>query len=174
MVRAGFLLQLFAAAAGVLGADSTILLEEKFEDANFAVRGWYDNTAFSLSTAEHIRESTKSAEFRWRRGGTTAEIGAAMRRKFRASDAVYVSYWVKYSTNYTGSNKPYHPHEFLLMTTENGDYDGPAFSHLTGYIEQNEEGRCWRSRTGRISIKHASDRTSRQLQRIVRWRAAME
>ena len=138
MFRANILLLLFATTLGALGADSTILLEEKFEDTNFAARGWYDNTAFSLSAAEHVPGSTKSAEFRWRRGGTTAETGAAMRRKFRPSDAVYVSYWVKYSTNYTGSNKPYHPHEFLLMTTKNGDYDGPAFTHLTGYIEQNE------------------------------------
>ena len=128
----------FTQLTGALGADSSILLEERFEDGNFAARGWYDNAGFALSTAEHIPGSTKSAEFRWRRGGTTAETGAAMRRKFRPSDAVHVSYWVKYSTNYTGSNKPYHPHEFLLMTTKNGDWDGPAFTRLTGYIEQNE------------------------------------
>src|SRR5688572_9503781 len=105
MFRASILLHLYAMTLGELGADSTILLEEKFEDANFAARGWYDNTGFSLAAAEHIPGSAKSAEFRWRRAGTAAETGAAMRRKFRASDAVYVSYWVKYSTNYTGSNK---------------------------------------------------------------------
>ena len=116
----------------------SLLLEERFEDAQFARRGWYDGAGFVLSTAEHIAGSTRSAEFRWRRGGTTPTTGGAIRRKFTPSDSVHVSYWVKYSTNYTGSNKPYHPHEFLLMTTRNGDWDGPAYTHLTGYIEQNE------------------------------------
>jgi hypothetical protein len=117
---------------------ATTLFEEQFEDANFAARGWYDGPGVALSSSEHLPGSTKSAEFHWLRGATTPKSGGAFRRKFTASDSVYVSYWVKYSTNYTGSNKPYHPHEFLLMTTKNGDYDGPAYTHLTGYIEQNE------------------------------------
>ena len=116
---------------------ATTLFEEQFEDANFAARGWYDGPGVALSSSEHLPGSTKSAEFHWPRGATTPKSGGAFRRKFTASDSVYVSYWVKYSTNYTGSNKPYHPHEFLLMTTKNGDYDGPAYTHLTGYIEQN-------------------------------------
>lgn len=129
---------LVAQAAIVLAAAPVLLLEEHFEDTNFAARGWYDGAKITLSSTEHIAGSTKSVEFHWRKGGTTPASGGAFRRKFSPSDSVYVSYWVKYGTNYTGSNKPYHPHEFLLMTTRNGDWDGPAFTHLTGYIEQNE------------------------------------
>jgi hypothetical protein len=118
--------------------NAVTLFQERFEDANLKARGWYDNTVLVLSSAEHIPGSTRSAEFHWPRGARTPDTGGAIRRKFTPSDAVYVSYWVKYSTNYTGSNKPYHPHEFLLMTTKNGDWDGPAFTRLTGYIEHNE------------------------------------
>lgn len=114
------------------------LIEERFEDANFAARGWYDSNGFILSSAEHIPGSIRSAEFRWLRGARNTTFGGGIRRKFPASESVYVSYWVKYSSDYTGSNKPYHPHEFNLLTTENSDYVGPAFTHLTGYIEQNE------------------------------------
>jgi Bacterial TSP3 repeat len=127
-----------ARGAQIDQARATTLFEEQFEDANFAARGWYDGPGVALSSVEHLPGSTKSAEFHWLRGAMTPASGGAFRRKFTASDSVYVSYWLKYSTNYTGSNKPYHPHEFLLMTTKNGDYAGPAYTHLTGYIEQNE------------------------------------
>jgi hypothetical protein len=80
----------------------------------------------------------KSAEYRWRVGGTSPVNVGPFRRKFTPSEAIHVSYWVKYSTNYTGSNRPYHPHEFNILTTKNLDYAGPAYTHLTGYIEQNE------------------------------------
>jgi hypothetical protein len=127
-----------AQAAIAVAAQPILVLEEHFEDTNFAARGWYDGAKVTLSSTEHIAGSKNSVEFHWRKGGTTPASGGAFRRKFSPSESVYVSYWVKYSTNYTGSNKPYHPHEFLLMTTRNGDWDGPAFTHLTGYIEQNE------------------------------------
>ena len=121
-----------------IAADATLLMEEKFEDLNFGTRGWYDGSGPVLTTVEHIPGSTKSAEYRWEVGKTSPVGAGAFRHKFTASDAIYVSYWVKYSTNYTGSNRPYHPHEFNLLTTKNTDYWGPAYSHLTGYIEQNE------------------------------------
>ena len=127
-----------AGAATRAQASPVTYLEERFEDTNFAARGWYDGNGFVLSSAEHIPGSTRSAEFRWLRGARTPGSGGGVRRKFTASDSVYVSYWVKYSKNYTGSNKPYHPHEFSLLTTKNHDWVGPAFTHLTGYIEQNE------------------------------------
>jgi hypothetical protein len=133
-----FLLSFILGNSSAFATDPAILLEEPFEDSNYAARGWYDGPGIPLSTVEHIPGSTKSAEFHWRKGGTNPSPGGALRRKFTPSDSVYVSYWVKYSANYTGSNKPYHPHEFLLLTTKNGDYSGPAYTHLTGYIEQNE------------------------------------
>lgn len=65
-------------------------------------------------------------------------LSSSRRQGTRSVLDEWVSYWVKYSPGYTGSNRSYHPHEFQLLTAENGDYVGPAFTHLTGHIEQNE------------------------------------
>jgi hypothetical protein len=113
------------------------LFTEGFEDANFDSRGWYDNTSLSLSTTEHFVGS-RAVEYRWLPGGTTPTSGGAIRKLFTPAETVYVSYAVKYDTNYTGSNQSYHPHEFMLMTNKNGAWDGMAFTRLTAYIEQNE------------------------------------
>src|SRR5688500_20135972 len=94
--RCVFLFLLFTAHMCGFGAGPAVLLEERFEDDRFAARGWYDNTGFMLSSLEHIPGSSKSAEFRWLRGGTTPVTGGAFRRKFTPAEAVYVSYWVKY------------------------------------------------------------------------------
>lgn len=118
------------------------LFQEDFEDTNFASRGWYDSTGGALSTTEHISGSTRSFECRFPQGNTLCAGGTPQRHLFTPTDSVYVSYYVKYSANWTGQNS-YGPHEFLIMTTENGSYDGPAFTHLTAYIEheaRNNEG----------------------------------
>jgi hypothetical protein len=49
-----------------------------------------------------------------------------------------VSYYVKYSSNWTGSNKSYHPHEFYILTNKNTDWSNLSYTYLTAYIEQNE------------------------------------
>jgi hypothetical protein len=115
-----------------------VLFEERFEDANLSSRGWYDNTVVALSTVEHVPGSTASVEFRFPVGARTPIVGGGIRRKFAATDRVYLSYWVKYSANWTGSDRPYHPHEFHFVTDLDSDWVGPAFTHLTTYIEQNE------------------------------------
>jgi len=116
----------------------TTLFEEKFEDSNLSGRGWYDNTTPVLSTLQAIPGSTKSLEFRFPTSATKPTAGGAMRKKFTDSEAVYVSYYVKYSSNWEGSNRVYHPHEFYLLTNKDGDWSGLANTHLTAYIEQNE------------------------------------
>jgi Big-like domain-containing protein len=115
----------------------TLLFQEDFENANIASRGWYDNTSVQLSTTEHIAGSTASAQYRFLSGATTPTTGGAQRHKFAPSSSVYVSYYVKYSTNYVGSRQAYHPHEFSILSTLDGDYDGPSQSYMDLYIEQN-------------------------------------
>ncbi len=115
-----------------------MLFQENFEDANFTSRSWYDNTNLQLSSTEHISGSTRSVEYRFLQGATTPTSGGAIRKKFQDTDEVYVSLYVKYSSNWTGSNRTYHPHEFLILTNLEGDYAGPAYTHLTAYIEHNE------------------------------------
>lgn len=115
-----------------------IFFEELFEDTNFTDRGWYDNTALILSEKEHLPGNKSSAEFHFNKGAKTPVSGPAIRHKFPETESVYVSFYVKYSKNWEGSNKPYHPHEIVILTNEDGEWAGPAYSHLTAYIEQNE------------------------------------
>lgn len=115
----------------------TVLFQENFEDANLASRGWYDNTSVLLSTAEHMTGSASSAQYRFLAGATTPTSGGAQRHKFTPTNTLYVSFYVKYSTNWVGSTKPYHPHEFYILSTLDGDWDGPSQNFLDVYIEQN-------------------------------------
>jgi hypothetical protein len=114
-----------------------VLFQEPFEDAAFADRGWYDNPAMSTTTAEHIPGSGRALEVHFNPGATTPTWGGASRHLFTESESVYLSYWVKYSANWVGSNHIYHPHEFLLLTNEDPAYTGLSFTHLTTYVEQN-------------------------------------
>jgi hypothetical protein len=115
----------------------TLLFQENFEDANLASRGWYDNTGAVLSTVEHISGSNSSAEYRYLVGAQTPTSGSAQRHKFTPSNSVYISMYVKYSANWVGSQKPYHPHEFYVMSSLDGDWDGPSNAYMTLYVEHN-------------------------------------
>jgi hypothetical protein len=115
----------------------TLLFQENFEDSNLASRGWYDNTSVQLSTAEHVSGSSSSAQYHFLAGATTPTSGGSQRHKFTPSNSFYVSFYVKYSTNWIGSGQAYHPHEFYVLSTLDGDYDGPSESVLDVYVEDN-------------------------------------
>ena len=111
--------------------------EERFEDADLGSRGWYDNTNPILVSAETFPGSNYFVEFRFPSGATKPINGGPMRRAFSETDTVYIRYHVKYSDNWEGSNRNYHPHEFMLLTNQDGRWTGPAYTHLTAYVEQN-------------------------------------
>src|SRR5437879_1177982 len=115
----------------------TILFEEHFESNAFASRGWYDNPSMTITTSQHIPGSTAALEVHFAAGATMPTWGGAARHLFTATPTLYVSYWVKYSSNWVGSGKPYHPHEFQAMSDQDGDYDGPSIAWLVAYIEHN-------------------------------------
>ena len=116
---------------------ATILFQEGFDDANLAGRGWYDNPNVLLSTTEHIANSTSSIQYTFMQGATSPTAGSALRKTFTPTDSIYLGHWVKYSTNWVGSQKPYHPHQFHFLTTFDGPWSGLSFDYLTAYIEQN-------------------------------------
>jgi hypothetical protein len=122
-----------------LWANATTLLEEKFDSTGFGSRGWFDSTNLSLNSSQHIVGSLSALELRYLQGAITpASLPSPARHVFTASEAVYVRYYVKYSDNWQGSNKPYHPHELYLLTTADDRWIGPGNTHFTAYIEQNE------------------------------------
>src|SRR5260370_1489602 len=53
------------------------------------------------------------------------------------SVTLYLSNGVKYSANWIGSGRLYHPHEFYVLSDLDGAYDGPSDNWLTLYIEHN-------------------------------------
>ncbi len=114
----------------------TIFFKETFDDLNFTQRGWYDNTAIPTTSNEYHGASGMAAEYKFQKGDKNLN-GGAIRRLFTPTASLYLSYWVKYSSNYVGSGKPYHPHEFNVTTNLNNAYVGPAWTKMTLYIEQN-------------------------------------
>jgi Big-like domain-containing protein len=115
----------------------TLLFQENFEDANIGSRGWYDNTSATISTTEHIAGSNASAQYHFLAGASSPTSGGSQRHKFTPSNSFYVSFYVKYSANWVGSGQAYHPHEFYVLSTLDGDYDGPSQNFLDVYIEHN-------------------------------------
>jgi len=115
----------------------TLLFQEDFEDGSLGSRGWYDNTSAVISTAEHVTGSSASSQYHFLAGATTPTSGGSQRHKFTPSNSLYVSFYVKYSTNWVGSGQAYHPHEFYILSTLDGDYDGPSQNFLDVYIEEN-------------------------------------
>jgi hypothetical protein len=146
MISRSFFSALFVAAillAGPGSGHSQVLFSEDFDDVNLSQRGWYDGVTPRFSTTERTPGSTRSVEFRFRQGATKPDSATrtsgqgSMRKKFQASDSVYIRFYVKYSANWVGSQKAYHPHEFYILTNKSGDWTGPAFTQLTFYVEQN-------------------------------------
>jgi hypothetical protein len=108
--------------------------QEGFENANLASRGWYDISGAPLSTAEKFAGAS-SIECRFTVGATGCSGGRPGRILFAPSDSVYLSFYIKHSTNWVGSGRSYHPHMFYFMTNLDGAYIGPAYTHLTAYVE---------------------------------------
>jgi uncharacterized protein YjdB len=115
----------------------TVLLQESFADGAFAARGWYDNAALGVTSAQHAPGSTSALELHFLPGATDPTSGGAARHTFAATPTLYVGYWVKYSANWIGSGFDSHPHEFYVLSNLDGQYASLANDWLTTYIETN-------------------------------------
>lgn len=118
----------------VLAAE-TVLVEEKFEDTDWASRGWYDSPNLEITSADHIQGSGHSCVWHWKNKGDTKPEAGHGRVLFSPVESVTLSFSIKFSKNWEWTGKGWHPHMLHFMTTENGAHDGPAFSHLTLYCE---------------------------------------
>ncbi|MDH3208289.1 MAG: Ig-like domain-containing protein [Gemmatimonadota bacterium] len=127
-----------------------ILFEDGFESPDFAAQGWYDFGPWVQSTTES-HSGSGSLEFSFG-AGAVSPVGVAGRHLFDESPTLYLSYWVKYSSNWVGSGISYNPHEFMVLTNEDGQFTGPAFTALTMYVEHVHE------TGGNVPVVSASDR----------------
>jgi hypothetical protein len=106
---AGLMLPILAHAAD-------LLFSEDFEDGNYLSRGWYDGTHFDLVDTEHA-SGLHSARFAFAKGATTWTGSAgAMRKRFAAADALYVSFYIKFAPGWRGSQRAYHPHMIYILS----------------------------------------------------------
>src|SRR5439155_591743 len=103
--------------------------------ASYDVR--YALTPISWGPPQSAARGSRALEVHFLVGGKTPTWGGAARHLFKETESVYLSYWVKYSANWVGSGRSYHPHEFLFLTNENDVYSGLSFTHLTAYVEHN-------------------------------------
>jgi hypothetical protein len=111
-----------------------VLMSERFDDAQLLERGWYDGDKFAISELDP-RMGNGCIEYSWKSGGTTPYSSSGLRHRFTPTDTVHLRCYVKLSSGWDWSDKPYHPHLMHFMTTENDKFHGPAASHLTVYIE---------------------------------------
>jgi hypothetical protein len=109
---------------------------EHFDDTAFADRGWYDGPRGDVSAQTRGPESTGALRCTYQRQERGCQGGTPGRHLFGPSESVYLEYWVRYGAGFVGSGRPYHPHEFNILTNKDGPYIGPAGTHLTTYVEQ--------------------------------------
>ncbi len=112
-----------------------VLVSEAFESTDFAARGWYDLRNPQLTTSE-VATGNSALEMRFAQSAQTVN-GTVGRHLFDETEVVVLSFWVKYSANWVGSQISSHPHEFYLLTNMDGAYVGPAGAVLEVLVEQN-------------------------------------
>ena len=139
--------------ASSIPGGGTVLFRENFADDNFTPRGWFDGPQGTISTAEHAPDSTSSYECAFAPSGTTCAAGKPARHEFTATETVYASFWLKFSANWVGSGRAYHPHMFHFINDLDNDFVGPART-LLDHVHRGRRAaeRCSRSRTARTSI----------------------
>lgn len=112
-----------------------VLFEEHFDDDAFASRGWYDGARGTIRRSEHAPGSAAAFECAFVIGAQSCAGGTPARRQFQPSETVYASFWLRFSTNWVGSGRGYHPHMFHFINDLDVDHVGPARTHLTTYME---------------------------------------
>jgi len=120
-----------------VSAEAAVLLQENFDDTNFSSRGWYDpdGAGGAVSLTERIPGSTGSFQCTMAVNSTGCAGGTLKRHPFTATDRMFVSVWIKLSSNWVGSQVDYHPHIFYITSDLDGAYDGFSCSWLDTYIE---------------------------------------
>jgi hypothetical protein len=113
---------------------STILFSESFDDADLLKRDWYDGSTFKV-VSEVAFAGRGCLEYRWKDKATKPHTSSGARHPLKATDELFIRYYIKLSEDWDWTGRPYHPHLSHFLTTENGKWHGPARSHLTLYVE---------------------------------------
>ena len=124
-----------ALTAVKIHAAEVLLFEELFEDTDWAARGWYDAPGMEITSTEHIPGSGRSCSWHWENAGDVHPKGRGARVLFTPVTNVTLSFHIKHGANWTWTGVNWHPHEFHFITDVDDRYIGPAYTHLTFYVE---------------------------------------
>ena len=109
----------------------TYLASEDFEGDGHLSAGWYDHRSFISSSAQPAPGSRHAAEFRFVAGGETPLASGTSRREFAPTDSLRIGLWIRYSPNWELTGRSYSVVQFLVMTTADGRFDAPSYTHLS-------------------------------------------
>ncbi len=112
-----------------------LLFEERFEDTDWRSRGWYDGPRMRITADEHIPGSGHSCVWHWKKAGDISPEGGSARVLIEPVEEVTLSFSMKHSADWQWTGVEWHPHEFHFITTADDSLVGPAYTHLTFYIE---------------------------------------
>ncbi len=123
-----------------VGADpdarnTRILFRESFEDTSFTSRGWYDGPRMEITSYEPSPAGGGSCVWHWRKAGDVKPGGGGGRVLFEPVESVTLSFYMKHGADWSWTGVDWHPHELHFVTTEDDPLCGPAYTHLTFYVE---------------------------------------
>ena len=110
-----------------------VLLSETFDDNQLDKRGWYDGSSSRISG--NSMHGTGCIEYEWIKGVQQVQGSSPQRHLIKPVEEFYIRYYLKLSKGWQWTGVNYHPHLTHFLTTDNGEFDGPAATHLTLYIE---------------------------------------
>lgn len=120
-----------AVAFAVRGPSPDLLLREGFEHEGGLGAGWYDNVHVDTSRAVQAPEGGRAAEFRFAAGASEPFSGGPSRRLFPPSDAIQISYWVRYGPEWPLATSRDLLLQCLVMTDGDDRLQAPSSTHLT-------------------------------------------
>jgi len=112
-----------------------VLFDEPFEDTNWAAHGWYDGPQMAITADEHAPDSAHACVWHWAKAGDIAIANRGGRVHIKPVDNVTLSFAIKFAPDWAWTGVPYHPHMMHFVTNVDDQWIGPAYTHLTFYIE---------------------------------------
>ena len=119
----------------VVEAESAgLLLSEDFENTSWSARGWYDATGTPPISTSIYRSGSGSLEITIPNGSNGPATVLGPHLFSSNSDTIYVSFWIRHGTGWTGFGAN-SPHMVYLTTNIDNDWPSLARSYTTAYIE---------------------------------------
>jgi hypothetical protein len=113
-------------------SDAETLFVESFEDSRLHLRGWYDDVRSATIDRGGYRGNCLA--WKWNPGDTTPTTAGIMRKVFKASDELYIKFYVKFGSSWRGSRESC-GHLVMIFCNLDSEYANPNWSYLNTYFE---------------------------------------